>query len=317
MADLRDSRTPLIAAFTAVYLIWGSTYLAIRFAIETMPPFTMAGVRFVVAGGGLYAWLRLWGVGRPKPIHWRTAFVVGGLMLVGGNGGVVWAELSVPSGLAALVVATVPLWMALLVWLSGRGRPSVGVVVGLVVGFGGVAWLIGPERIAGGERIEPIGALVLVSAALAWAMGSLYFREAPHHTSQPLATAMSMLAGGALLLAVAGATGEYARLDLSGVSLKSWIAFWYLVLFGALVGLSAYLWLMRTTTPARATTYAYVNPVVAVVLGWLLAGEPLNPRVMIAAGVIVGAVALIVTGPGGVSRNRVCHGRAATDPGAP
>lgn len=317
MADLSDSRTPLIAAFTAVYLIWGSTYLAIRFAIETMPPFTMAGVRFVIAGGGLYAWLRLWGVGRPKPIHWRTAFVVGGLMLLGGNGGVVWAELSVPSGLAALVVATVPLWMVLLVWLSGRGRPSVGVVVGLVVGFGGVAWLIGPERIAGGERIEPIGALVLVSAALAWAMGSLYFREAPRHTSQPLATAMSMLAGGALLLALAGATGEYARLDLSGVSLKSWIAFWYLVLFGALVGLSAYLWLMRTTTPARAATYAYVNPVVAVVLGWLLAGEPLNPRVMIAAGVIVGAVALIVTGPGGVSRNRVCHGRAATDPGAP
>jgi drug/metabolite transporter (DMT)-like permease len=317
MADLRDSRTPLIAAFTAVYLIWGSTYLAIRFAIETMPPFTMAGVRFVVAGGGLYAWLRFRGVGRPKPIHWRTAFVVGGLMLLGGNGGVVWAELSVPSGLAALVVATVPLWMVLLVWLSGRGRPSVGVVVGLVVGFGGVAWLIGPERIAGGERIEPIGALVLVSAALAWAMGSLYFREAPHHTSQPLATAMSMLAGGALLLALAGATGEYARLDLSGVSLKSWIAFWYLVLFGALVGLSAYLWLMRTTTPARAATYAYVNPVVAVVLGWLLAGEPLNPRVMIAAGVIVGAVALIVTGPGGVSRDRVRHGRAATDPGAP
>ena len=317
MADLRDSRTPLVAAFTAVYLIWGSTYLAIRFAIETMPPFTMAGVRFAVAGGGLYAWLRLWGVGRPKPIHWRTAFIVGGLMLLGGNGGVVWAELSVPSGLAALVVATVPLWMVLLVWVSGRGRPSVGVVVGLVVGFGGVAWLIGPERIAGGERIEPIGALVLVSAALAWAMGSLYFREAPHHTSQPLATAMSMLAGGALLLVLAGATGEYARLDLSGVSLKSWIAFWYLVLFGALVGLSAYLWLMRTTTPARAATYAYVNPVVAVVLGWLLAGEPLNPRVMIAAGVIVGAVALIVTGPGGVSRNGVRHGRAATDPGAP
>ncbi len=317
MAGLRDSRAPLIAAFAAVYLIWGSTYLAIRFAIETMPPFTMAGVRFIVAGGGLYAWLRLRRVGRPKPIHWRTAFIVGGLMLLGGNGGVVWAELSVPSGLAALVVATVPLWMVLLVWLSGRGRPSVGVVVGLVVGFGGVAWLIGPERIAGGERIEPIGALVLVSAALAWAMGSLYFREAPHHASQPLATAMSMLAGGALLLALAGATGEYARIDLSGVSRKSWIAFWYLVLFGALVGLSAYLWLMRTTTPARAATYAYVNPVVAVVLGWLLAGEPLNPRVMIAAGVIVGAVALIVTGPGGVSRNRVRHGRAATDPGAP
>jgi len=202
MASSGHSRTLLVAAFAAVYLIWGSTYLAIRFAIETMPPFTMAGVRFVIAGGALYAWLRLRGSGRPKPIHWRTAFIVGGLMLLGGNGGVVWAEQTVPSGLAALVVATVPLWMVLLVWLSGRGRPSLAVVLGLLVGFGGVVWLIGPERVAGGERIEPIGASVLVLAALAWAIGSLYFREAPHPASQPLATAMSMLAGGVLLLIV-------------------------------------------------------------------------------------------------------------------
>ena len=298
MVGSSHSRTLLIAAFAAVYLIWGSTYLAIRFAIETMPPFTMAGVRFLIAGGALFVWLRFRGVAGPKPIHWRTAFIVGGLMLLGGNGGVVWAEQSVPSGLAALVVATVPLWMVLLVWLSGRGRPSLAVVLGLLVGFGGVVWLIGPERVAGGERIEPIGALVLVLAALAWAIGSLYFREAPHPASQPLATAMSMLAGGVLLLVVGGVAGEFAGLDLADVSAKSWIAFWYLVVFGALVAFSAYLWLMGATTPTRAATYAYVNPVVAVLLGWLLAAEPLNPRIVIAATVIVGAVALIVTEQG-------------------
>jgi drug/metabolite transporter (DMT)-like permease len=317
MVGSNHSRTLLIAAFTAVYLIWGSTYLAIRFAIETMPPFTMAGVRFVIAGGVLYAWLRSRGVGRPKPIHWRTAFIVGGLMLLGGNGGVVWAELIVPSGLAALVVATVPLWMVLLVWLSGRGRPSVAVVLGLLVGFGGVVWLIGPEKVAGGERIEPIGALVLVLAALAWAIGSLYFREAPHPESQPLATAMSMLAGGVLLLTVGGAAGEFTRLDLSSVSAKSWLAFWYLVVFGALVAFSAYLWLMRATTPTRAATYAYVNPVVAVVLGWLLAAEPINTRVVIAVTVIVGAVALIVTEQGARPTKARTDSSSTTAPSAP
>ena len=176
-------KATLIGAFAAVYLIWGSTYLAIRFAIETMPPFTMAGVRFLIAGSVLYGWLRSRAAERPEPIHWRTAFVVGGLMLLGGNGGVVWAELSVPSGLAALVVATVPLWIVLLVWVTGRGRPSVAVVTGLLIGFGGVALLVGPERVAGGERIEPLGAIVLVLASLAWAIGSLYFREAPHPRS--------------------------------------------------------------------------------------------------------------------------------------
>ncbi|UCD25484.1 MAG: EamA family transporter [Gemmatimonadota bacterium] len=298
MPEQIHSRTLLYAAFAAVYLIWGSTYLAIRFAIETMPPFTMAGVRFLIAGGVLYSWLRLRKVDRPKPIHWRTAFIVGGLMLLGGNGGVVWAELFVPSGLAALVVATVPLWIVLLVWLTGRGRPSIAVVLGLLVGFGGVVWLMGPERIAGGERIEPVGAIVLVLAALAWAIGSLYFREAPHPESQSLATAMSMLVGGALLLVAGSAAGELAELDVSAFSAKSWVAFWYLVVFGALVAFSAYLWLMGATTPTRAATYAYVNPVVAVILGWILAAEPLNPRVIIAATVIVGAVALIVTEQG-------------------
>ncbi len=306
-------RATLIGSFGAVYLIWGSTYLAIRFAIETMPPFTMAGVRFLIAGGVLYGWLRSRAAERPEPIHWRTAFVVGALMLLGGNGGVVWAELSVPSGLAALVVATVPLWIVLLVWVTGRGRPSVAVVTGLLVGFGGVALLVGPERVAGGERIEPLGAIVLVLASLAWAIGSLYFREAPHPRSSPLATAMSMLAGGALLLLTGALTGELSRLDLGGVSLKSWLAFWYLVVFGALVAFSAYLWLMRVTTPTRAATYAYVNPVVAVLLGWLLAAEPLNPRVMIAAAVIVGAVALIVTEQGKKTANVASRNTEATD----
>jgi len=311
------SRGRLVAAFAAVYLIWGSTYLAIRFAIDTMPPFTMAGVRFVIAGGALYVWLRARGVARPAPQHWRSALLIGALMLLGGNGGVVWAEQFVPSGLAALLVATVPLWVVLLVWITGRGRPSLLVVAGLLVGFCGVFFLVGPERIAGGARVDPNGALVLVLAALAWAMGSLYSREAHQAPSQPLAAAMTMLAGGVLLLAAGAVAGELPALDVASVSLRSWIAFWYLVVFGALVAFSAYVWLMRSTTPTRAATYAYVNPIVAVVLGWILAAEPLNPRVIIAAGVIVGAVALIVTGPGTVSGRVVRHRRTATDSTAP
>ncbi|UCG86699.1 MAG: EamA family transporter [Gemmatimonadota bacterium] len=310
-------KTRLVAAFAAVYLIWGSTYLAIRFAIDTMPPFTMAGVRFITAGGVLYVCLRARGVARPAPHHWRSALVIGALMLLGGNGGVVWAEQFVASGIAALLVTTVPFWVVLLAWVTGRGRPSVLVVVGLLVGFCGVFLLVGPERVAGGARVDPVGALVLVLAAFAWAVGSLYSREAQQAPSQPLATAMSMLAGGVLLLLAATVAGELSAVDLTDISPRSWVAFWYLVVFGALVAFSAYIWLMRSTTPARAATYAYVNPVVAVVLGWILAAEPLNPRVVIAAGVIVGAVALIVTEPGTVYRRAVRQRRAATGSSAP
>ncbi len=287
-------RAKLIAAFAAVYFFWGSTYLAIRFTLESFPPFLFAGIRFLVAGGVLYAWAAR-RAPAPTAGHWRSALIVGGLLLLGGNGGVVWAQQTVPSGLAALLVATEPLWIAILVTLTRRERLSGPAVVGLVLGFGGVALLVGPERLLGGQPVAPLGAAVIVLAALSWAVGSLYSREAPQPRSQHLTTAMNMLCGGTLLMGAAVVAGDFGRFDPRAVSLKSLLALAYLIVFGALVAFSAYLWIMKAATPARASTYAYVNPVIAVVLGWLLAGEALSPRVLVSALVIVTAVALIVS----------------------
>jgi len=293
------SRAALIAAFAAVYVFWGSTYLAIRFTLETIPPFLFAGVRFVVAGALLYAWASR-RAPRPTAVHWRSALIVGALLLLGGNGGVVWAQQRVPSGLAALLVSTEPIWIVIVATAMGRERLSATGVIGVIMGFGGVALLVGPQRFAGGEPVELVGAVVIVLAALLWAVGSLYSREAPQPASQSLSTAMSMLAGGALLLLAAAVAGDFGRLDPGAISLKSVLALVYLIIFGSLIAFSCYLWIMKAATPARASTYAYVNPLIAVVLGWLLAGEAMSPRVILSAAVIVTAVALIIARkPGG------------------
>jgi drug/metabolite transporter (DMT)-like permease len=284
------TRAGIIAALAAVYIIWGSTYLAIRFAVETLPPFLMAGVRFVVAGSVLYGWRRAKGFPRPSPGQWRSATIVGALMLLGGNGGVVWAEQWIESGTAALIVATVPLWMVLLDWLGPGGRaPRKMIWAGIIVGLAGVAILFGaPDD---GEMYTA-GWVVLILASISWAVGSLYSRSA-RLPAPLLATGMQMLAGGALLLVAGVLTGELGGLDPSTFSTRSVLSLLYLIVFGALVGYSAYVWLLRVTTPAVASTYAYVNPVVAVFLGWVLAGEALTPRIMLASAVIVGSVALI------------------------
>ena len=289
-------RAEVLLAFAAIYVIWGSTYLAIRFAIETVPPLFMAAVRFLVAGGALYAWLRWRGAERPAGIHWRAAAVVGGLLLLGGNGAVVWAEQRVPSGVTALLVAMVPFWMVLIDWARpGGAGPTWMVAAGLTLGLAGLALLVGPEQLLGGAHTDHLGALVLAFGCLSWSLGSVYSRHAPLPSSPQLATAMEMLAGGALLLLASGARGEWPLVDLDAVSLRSLLALGYLVVFGSLVAFSAYIWLLRQTTPARVSTYAYVNPVVAMVLGWALAGEPLSPRTLLAAGVIVAGVVLITT----------------------
>lgn len=287
----------LIVAFAAVYTIWGSTYLAIRIAIETLPPFVMAGVRFVIAGALLYAWTRWRGAPAPQRVHWRSGLIIGGLLLVGGNGSLVWAEQHIPSGLAALLVATVPLWMVLIDALrpGGAGRPTGRVLGGVMLGLAGVALLIGPSNLLGGERAEALGVTVVLLGALAWAIGSLYARRAPLPRPPLQVTAVEMLAGGSLLLIAATATGEWARLDLSGTSTRSLLALAYLIFFGAIVGFTAYGWLLTATTPAKVSTYAYVNPLVAVFLGWALAGEALTVQMMIAAAIIISSVALITT----------------------
>jgi drug/metabolite transporter (DMT)-like permease len=289
-------RWRVAAALGTVYVIWGSTYLAIRFAIETMPPFLMAGVRFFIAGGALYIWMRWRGAPRPTRAQWGSAAIVGALLLLLGNGGVVWAEQLIPSGIAALLVGTVPLWMAVLDWARPGGtRPSLAVVVGLLFGFAGVALLIGPAQLAGGSRVSLLGSAIVLVAAVCWASGSLYSRSSRLPSSPLMGTAIEMLAGGALLLLAGSATGELAQVHFNTISARSALGLAYLIVFGSLVGFTAYIWLLRAASPAIVSTYAYVNPVVAVLLGWTLAGEPLTPRTLLAAAIIVAGVVVITT----------------------
>jgi len=291
---LHPPQGKVITAFAAVYLIWGSTYLAIRFAIETIPPHLMAGARFLVAGAILYAWARWRGASAPTVRNWRASAVVGGFLLLGGNGAVVWAETRVPSGLTALLVAMVPIWMLVLEMLPNLGgkKPRAAVVAGLVLGLAGLVLLVAPGKLAG--RVDPVGAGVLVLGCLSWAFGSLRSRVADLPKSGFLAASMEMLCGGALLFVFGLATGQGAQLSLAAVSTRSLIALAYLVFFGSLIGFTAYIWLLGATTSARVSTYAYVNPVVAVLLGWGFANEPMTLRTILAAAVIVSAVVVII-----------------------
>jgi len=289
-------RLRIALAFLSIYTIWGSIYLAIRFAIETFPPFLMAAIRFLIAGGVLYAWMRLRGASRPTRANWKAAIVVGGLLLLGGNGGVTKAEQVIPSSLAAVLITTVPIWMALLELLrKDRIVPTLHVVIGLVLGFGGVILLVGPGDLGGSGGLNPLWAGVLIFAALSWAIGSVYSRNAPLPTTPLLGSGMEMLAGGALLLAASLISKEWAGFQPGNVSFLSLVSFIYLIVFGSLVGFSSYVWLLTKTTTARVSTYAYVNPVVAVFLGYFLAAEQLTLRTLLASSVIVVAVVVITT----------------------
>ncbi len=286
-------RWKIVLAFAAIYLIWGSTYLAIRFAIETLPPFSMAAVRFTVAGGILYTFARP-RTDRPTRSHWISAGIVGSLLLAGGNGGVVWAEQWVPSGLAALIVGTVPLWMVLFDWLfAGAPRPSRLLMAGLIWGLCGVGLLIGSTEVGAQSREGLLGGLVVLGASVSWAAGSVYARKARLPSSPFLATAMQMLAGGLALALLAVLAGEGGEIQVSAFSMKSILALVYLIVFGALIAFTAYIWLLGVSTLARVSTYAYVNPAVAVLLGWLLADERLDARAAIAVLIILSAVVLV------------------------
>jgi drug/metabolite transporter (DMT)-like permease len=283
------------AALIAVYIIWGSTYLAIRFAVESLPPFSMAGVRFVLAGAALYAWRRARGDAAPSGREWRAAAIVGILLLVGGNGGVVWAEQRVASGVVALLATTVPLWMVLIDMVRPGGqRPGWRVVVGVTLGFAGVAVLIRPTSSFGhAGKVDLAGAAVVMAGMFLWSIGSLYGRSAPLTSSPLLATGMEMLVGGAGLLLLGGLAGEWGRVNPAAFSARSLWAWAYLIVCGSWVGFTAYTWLLRVASTPLVSTYAYVNPLVAILLGHLLAGESLTARVLIAAAVIVGSVAWI------------------------
>jgi drug/metabolite transporter (DMT)-like permease len=289
-------RSLVFAAFAAIYLIWGSTYLGIRFAVESIPPFLLGGARFLFAGGILYAWLRFKGVPNPTAFHWRNAAIVGGLLLGVGNGGVNWAEQKIASSLTALLIAITPLWFVLLDWLRPRGtRPAFQTMLGIGVGFAGVAMLVGGRDAMRQNAVELSAVVALMIASIAWASGSLYARYTPKPDSSLMAGAMQMLAGGAVLLVVGLLSGEGARFDAARISGRSAWAFAYLTVVGSLVGFTAFSWLLKVSTPARISTYAYVNPVIAVFLGWGIGGEKLTTRILWAAGVIVLGVVIITT----------------------
>jgi len=289
------SRLRVLLAFAAIYTIWGSTYLAIKVSIETVPPFLMGGGRFLIAGLLLYALARWRGAEPPTKAQWRSAALIGSLMFLGGNGALTWAELHVPSGLAALLLSIIPLWMVLLHHLELRRALGPQLVFGLVLGLGGIALLVGPREMLGGGRVSPAGAGVLIAGSLCWAIGSLYSRHASMPKSSLLTASMEMLTGSAGLLVLGFAGGEAPALTHPGASARSLLAVVYLITFGSLVGFTAYTWLLGVVGPSRVATYAYVNPIVAVFLGWALGDEPLTARIFAAMVVILSAVALIIT----------------------
>jgi len=295
----RGSRARILGAFAAVYIVWGSTYLAIRYAVQTIPPFVMVGTRFVVSGVILYAWSRWRGAPRPTAAQWRDATITGALMLCFGNGAVSWAEQRVPSGLASLLVAVVPLWMVLVDWLRPRGeRPHAIVVVGVIVGLAGLVVLVGPASFTGHGDVDSAGAVVLIVGSLAWAAGSVFNRHGARPDSAAMSTGLQMIGGSAALLLLGVMRGELADVHLSHISTASWAGWIYLVTFGSLVGFTAYIYLLQTVSPAKASTYAYVNPLVAVLLGWAIAGETVTLRSLGAAAIILAGVAMITISQG-------------------
>src|SRR3954470_10108166 len=294
----RPSNLAILSAFAALYLIWGSTYLGILFAIQTIPPLLMAGARFLVAGVILYAIARWRGAPKASLANWRTALIIGGCLLLGGNSGVTLAEQYVSSGLASVIVATVPIYMAVLAWWSGIApRPMPIVWLGLAGGFAGVAILLAPAlHFSSGETGHPgIGMLILLCSSFIWSAGSIYSRKAKSASPPLLLAAQQMICGGVLLTVAGLLIGEHHRFDASRISPLSVGAFAYLVIIGALVGYTAYIFLLRHCPPAKVATYAYVNPIVAVILGALFARETLSGRSVLAAGLIIGSVAMVIT----------------------
>lgn len=281
-------------ALCAVYLFWGGTYLGMKVAIETMPPFIMAGIRFLVAGGVLYAVARIQDRTPPSLTEWRNAGIVGALLLLGGNGIVAWAEQRVPSSIASLLVATVPLWMIVFNWVGSRKKPNIGVILGVTLGFVGIILLV--WQAGGGNNtngFDFIGIAALILASVSWSAGSLFSRTAKLPSSPLLSTALQMIVGGLLLIIFSFFLGDWSKLHVTQISFRSYIALGYLIVFGSIFGYTAYIWLLKHAEPALVSTYAFVNPVVAVSLGWFLADEQLGSHSLAAAIVIIAAVVII------------------------
>jgi drug/metabolite transporter (DMT)-like permease len=289
------SRASILAGFAAIYLIWGSTYLAIRIGVTDIPPFLLAGVRFLIGGVAFIWWARHRGATAPTLRDWFTTGTIGVLMAVGGNGLVTWAEQTVPSGLAALLVSMVPFWVVVADWIRPRGyRPRWLVLLGLVLGFGGVALLINPTDTGGGRELDLVGAGAIVLATMLWASGSVYSRYASQPASQALSSGMQMLTGGLVLMLLSTLTGELEGFQWSAISGQAMVAWIYITVLGT-VAYGAYLWLLKASTPAKVATYAYVNPVIALFLGYMIAGENVTIWTVGCSVLILTAVLIVVT----------------------
>jgi drug/metabolite transporter (DMT)-like permease len=287
-------RTSVVLGFAAIYLIWGSTYLGIRYAVETIPPLLMMGVRHSVAGALVYVWARRRGASAPRFKQWGYAVIAGALLFLGGHGTLAWAEQKVPSGLAALLCATLPLWTVLVAQFDGTERKlGLRAWLGLLLGFAGVALLIGPDALR--ARLDLLAAGAVLSSALLWALGTSYTRAARMPSSTVLSAAMQMMSGGATLLIASLLTGEAGRVHLANITTRSVFALAYLIVFGSIIAFTVYTWLVTVSSPSMLSTYAYVNPAVAVLIGWVVAGEVVGVRTLAATAIILAGVALVST----------------------
>ena len=299
----RSQNPRLIAvAFAMVYLFWGSTFLAVRYGVETIPPLMLVGMRQLIAGIALYPIARFRSNEKPTLKHWLSGALIGGLLFIGGNGSIAWAEAKLtPTNITAVLVATVPLWMALMDWLRPGGpRPTARVLTAFGVGLLGVSLLVSthlPFAEGAGTAVSPVCAIVLVAGSVCWAAGSIFSRHLTLPRSLMLSTAIFLISGGALVFAVSFALGEFRNFDVRQISLPSGLAALYLAVFGSIFGLSAYAYLLRHVQPARVATYAYINPVIAVILGWLFAHEGISARMLVASVVILGSVVMVITAP--------------------
>lgn len=289
------SRSRLLIAFATVYLVWGSSYLFMKFAVATMPPLPMAGARYLLAGAILLALGVALGIRRPTRAEWSAAAIVGTALMTS-NGAVSWAVRRIPSGVAALLVAITPCWMVLLEWQRDRNlKPRRGTVAGLLLGLVGIALLVGPAELLGSGHIDPLGAAAVLVGTFTWSAGSLYARRAARHEISQIMSGMQMLCGGAVLLTISSTFENWNAFSFASVTTNSWISFWYLVFVASLLGYTAYIYVLTNASPVTASTYAYVNPVVAVALGAWFGGEDLSARILVASAIIIAGVVLIVS----------------------
>jgi drug/metabolite transporter (DMT)-like permease len=291
----KPGRLALLAAFFAIYVVWGSTYLAIRYAVETIPPLIVAGVRHIVAGVFLLGWAYARGY-RPNRREWRASAILGVLYFVIGHGSLHWAETVVPSGWAALLIASEPIWIAVLAALVSHGERLTGkTIIGLLLGIAGIALLVGEET-ASGQRAVVIGSIAILIGTLSWSVGVIYSRTSSLPGNAPARAGMPEIVGSLILLTVAGFAGEFSQLHISNITSRSALSLLYLITFGSIITFSAYTWLLDHVSPTLVSTHTYANPVIAVLLGWLWAGEAINLRVLEAGLLTLVAVFLIGRG---------------------